>query len=189
MTLASILGIALIALFYFCMFIILFTPTIYAIWIYIVGRKVTGKTKGLLNTILTTFIINAVVVYLVTHLAFDHFVTSKLQEKDAIAMNAVRSAIVSQKSYRGSHGRYYIVGPVRGPYKDEHGLEVPLDVIIQVTPNSEQAGSKSASFRVYAIHVWGNTVATNNMDGTVAGLPPDSKEATKLRSRLLNAVK
>ena len=189
MTLGSIIGIALIGLFYLCMIIILFAPTIYAVWIYIVGRKVSGKTKGLLNSVLATFIINAVVVYVVAHLAFDYFVTSKSQEKDAIAMNAVRSAISSQKRFHASHGRYYIVGPIRGPYKDEYGLEVAEDVIIQVKPDSEKAETKSASFKVYAVHVWGNTVAINSKDGNAARLPQDSKETAKLRSKLLNAVK
>ena len=44
--LRDIIGFGIIALVYLCFLILIFTPTIYAAWLYLVARKLTTKRKG-----------------------------------------------------------------------------------------------------------------------------------------------
>ena len=42
----DIIGVLVIVLVYVCVFIVVFSPTLYAFWIYLVSRKVKMKRKG-----------------------------------------------------------------------------------------------------------------------------------------------
>ncbi|MDQ7782916.1 MAG: hypothetical protein RDU20_08565 [Desulfomonilaceae bacterium] len=183
-----IIGTAVIVLIYFCFFIVIFSPTIYAFWIYLVGKKVKLRKKGLFRTALMTLCINVVVAYFLTHLAFDYFLVSKMAEKQALAEQALRSAVVSQKEYFSSHGRYYSVGPVRGPYRDDHGLTVHKDVIVSVEPQWDRHRKKE-TFQAYALHVWGRDVITATQDGKVVQVPEDSAVSASVRSKLINSTR
>ena len=79
------------------------------------------------------------------HLSIDYFLTHKVAEKDAAALEAIHEAEASQRKFYRLYGRYYSVGPVRGPYRDEHGLNVKKDVILQVVPVYDKEARKEAS--------------------------------------------
>lgn len=184
----DIIGVAVILLVYVCFFIVVFAPTLYAVWIYLVSRKVKMKRKGLLRMALTTFCINLVLAYFAFHLACDYFLVSKVAEKDALAAQALRNALVSQQKFFKSHGKYYSVGPVRGPYKDDHGLSVDKDVILLVEPRWDR-DRKAETFQAYALHVWGRDLVTTTQDGKVIPVKEDSEKSTKIRSKLINSTK
>jgi hypothetical protein len=181
-------GTAIVALCYICLTIILFAPTIYVVWLSMVSRKVPGKRKGLTRTTVSTFLINAAVVVLLSYVAFTYLVTSAVAKKDAVARDALRSAVAAERQFFASHGRYYAVGPVRGPYEDESGLIVKEDTILQVVPYWDEASRREA-FRAYALHVWGNDLLAGSEDGRIASAPHDSEKAAKIRARLVNSVK
>ncbi len=183
-----VFSVAVIILIYVCFFIVLFSPTIYAFWIYAVSRKVNLKKKGLLRTAVTTLCINLVLAYFLFHLAFDYFLVSKVAEKDALAEKALRSAVLTQKKYFDSHGRYYSVGPVRGPYQGPHGLTVQEDVIVMVEPRWDKIRKKE-TFQAYALHVWGRDLVAATQEGKVGRLPETSRESTSVRSKLINSTK
>jgi hypothetical protein len=127
------------------------------------------------------------VAYALFHLGVNYVLTHKVAEKDAAAMDAIRAAEVSQKKFFDSHGRYYAVGPVRGPYKDEHGLSVKKDVVLQVIPVYDKEVGREA-YRAYAVHVWGRTVAHRDKKGRVDQAPPDSKDLARMREKLIRSV-
>jgi len=180
-------GIAIIVLCYVCLAIIVFAPTLYAVWFYLVSRKIRGKSRWLLRTALSVFLINAVCAYLLLNLASEYFLNFKAAEKDAVATDAIRSAIASQNRFFHLHGRYYPIGPVRGPYQDENGLTVEKDVILEVSPvRDKKTGAES--FEAYAVHVWGRKVVTGRPEGA-ADAPFDRDEATRIRAKLFNSVK
>jgi hypothetical protein len=187
--LQTVIGTAVIILVYLCLFIIVFSPTIYALWIYLIGRKVTGKKKGMFQAVATVLCVNLIVAYFLIHLSFDYFLVNKLSQKDAMAVKTLRSAVASQKKFHASHGRYYSVGPVRGPYRDEHGLTIDKDLIVQVTPTWKGKEKRVDSFRAHAIHVWGQGAAVSTGKGDVTLHPPDSQEAARVRAKLLRSVK
>lgn len=179
---------AVVVIFYFCLGIVLFAPTLYAFWFYLMGRKMPVKRKGLLKAAVTTFAINLVLAYFLFHLAFDYFLVSQVAEKDAIALAAVRSAVSSQQKFFASHGRYYAVGPVRGPYQDKYGLNIPDDVILQVIPIWDKDAGRE-TFEAYATHALGRRVSTVKEDGTIVQAPIESGEASLIRKRLVKSVK
>lgn len=183
-----VLGIAIIGLVYFCLLIVAFSPTIYAVWIYIVSRKVSAKKKGPLKIALSTFCINLIIVYFLVHLTFDYFLVAKVAEMEAQAAATMRNAIASQQKYFAAHGRYYPVGPVRGPYSDEHGLNVERDVILEVEPKWDKSDQKE-SFNAYAVHRWGKHVLFSTKDGKVEKASPGSELETRMRSKLIQSVK
>jgi len=185
----EIVSVSLIALVYLCLLILLFAPTLYALWLYILGKKVKIDRKGLLRTTLTTFLVNAVVVYFIAHLAFVYVLPRQVAEKDALATKAVENAVESQKRYFASHGKYYAIGPVRGPYRDEHGLSIDEDVILEVVPGWERSGGGRETFEAYAVHVWGRVLALAKGDGNVSNAPPDAEESVRIRAKLLNSVR
>jgi len=185
----DILGIAIIVVVYACFLVIVFSPTLYAAWFYIVGRKMAAKSKGrLLRTALFTFSVNLILAYFLVHLGFDYFLTSQVNEKDAIAGQAVRNALVSEEAYHAKHGRYYPVGPIRGPYRDEHGLVVDKDVILEVVPVWDKDRGVE-TFQAHAVHVWGRNLLIGAKDGKVEKAPPDSEQAAALKAKLLNSVR
>ncbi|MBI4962302.1 MAG: hypothetical protein HY913_03420 [Desulfomonile tiedjei] len=184
----DIVGVAIIVLVYACFVIIVFSPTIYAAWFYVVGRKMKLKSKGLLRTALMTFCVNLLLAYLLVHVGFDYFLPSRISEKDAIAGEAVKNAVVSQGRFHESHGRYYPVGPIRGPYRDDHGLVVEKDVILEVVPVWDKERGVE-TFQVYAIHVWGQSLMTGSKDGKVEKAPLDSEQALQRKAKLLNSVR
>jgi hypothetical protein len=182
----ELFGMAIIVIVYICLFIILFSPTLYAVWFYFVSKRVSIKSKRLMTTALMTFCINSIGVYFLVHLAFDYFLVSKVEEKDALAVVAVRSAMASQDRCYLRAGRYYAVGPVRGPYEDNEGLSVDKDVVIEVVPTIDRETGKSA-YEVFGAHVWGKSLIVNSRDGTVKRVPPDSEIFREVRPRLLRA--
>lgn len=178
------IGLALILLVYVCLFIIVFSPTLYAAWFYFISRQVAVKRKGLLRITVTTFCINVIVAYFLVHLAFDYFLVSKVAEKDALAQEAVVQAVASENRFFADRGRYYSFGPVRGPYVDNRGLTVPKDVILEVVPKRNKS-TGSEAFEVYALHVWGVSLLVATADGKVERAPTDSPEYSQVRERLL----
>jgi hypothetical protein len=183
-----IIGYIIIALFYLCFIIVIFAPTIYAAWLYLVTRKLRLKRKGITKLLVYVFAINLIIAYFLAHFAFDYFLGAKTAERDNSVTFAIQNAAASQKKYFTTYGRYYQVGPVRGPYKDEYGLNVDKDVVLYVTPTWDK-DSQSESFHAYAIHTWGNTTLEMSDDGKVKRLSPDSEEFTRIRSKLLNSIK
>lgn len=177
-----------VVIFYICLGIVVFAPTIYAFWFYVISRKMPVKRKGLLRIALTTLVINGVVAYFLFQLAFHYLLVSKVAERDAIALSAVRTAVVSQQNFFASHGRYYSVGPVRGPYEDENGLKIEKDVILQVVPVWDEAAERDA-FQAYATHVHGRNVCVVKLDGTIVQAPPESAEVFGIRAKLVRSVK
>jgi len=180
-------GIAIILLCYVCLAIIVFAPTLYAVWFYVVSCKIRGESRGLPRTALSVFLVNAVFAYLLLSLASQHFLPASAAENAAGATAAVQTAIASQKHFFDLHGRYYPVGPVRGPYKDEYGVAVEKNVILEVTPVPDKKRGEE-SFEAYAIHIWGRKVVSGNPDRG-AGVSLDPEEANRIRARLFNSVK
>lgn len=178
------IGLALIFLVYLCLFIIVFSPTLYAVWFYFISRQVRVKKKGLLRIALTTFCINLIVAYFLIHLAFDYFLVSKVAENDASAREAIVSAVASEKRFFSDHGRYYSFGPVRGPYRNDRGLKVPKDVILEVVPKRNKSPEKP-TFEVYALHIWGSGLQMSTADGKAQGAPKDSPDHSQIHKRLL----
>lgn len=178
------IGLAVIFVVYLCLFIIVFSPTLYAVWFYFISRQVSVKRKGLLRIAMTTCCINVIVAYFLVHLAFDYFLVSKVAEKDALARQAIVSAVASEKHFSATRGRYYSVGPVRGPYENDRGLKVPKDVILEVVEKQDQATGK-ATFEAYALHVWGSGPLIATDKGKVEPAPKDSQKFALIRERLL----
>lgn len=75
--LRDIIGTSIIVLVYLCLIVIVFAPTIYAVWFYIIGRRITSKSSGLLRIAVTTFCINAVIAYFLFRLAFEYFLPTR----------------------------------------------------------------------------------------------------------------
>jgi hypothetical protein len=184
----DIIGFGIIALVYLCFLILIFTPTIYAGWLYLVARKLTTKRKGVTKLLLYTFCINVIIAYFVAHLAFDYFLGAKSVERENSITLTMQNAVTSQNEYFAKYGRYYAVGPVRGPYKNEYGLNVEKDVILYVIPKWDKDLQRE-SFQAYAIYFWNTGVVEGGSDGKLRNLPPDSAESLRLRSKLLNSVK
>ncbi|HTY24169.1 MAG TPA: hypothetical protein VMC85_13635 [Desulfomonilaceae bacterium] len=184
----DIVGLGIVALVYLCFIIVIFAPTIYAAWLYLVTRKFTTKRKGMARLLLYTFVINAIIAYFLAHLAFNYFLGTKTEERESSVTATMQSAVASQKNFFASHGRYYNVGPVRGPYQNEYGLNVEKDVILFITPTWDKQLQRD-NFQAYAVHVWGKTPLESTNDGKLKKLPADSEESIQIRSKLLNSVK
>ena len=184
----DIVGFGIIALVYLCFLILIFTQTIYAAWLYLVARKLTTKRKGVTKLLLYTFCLNAIIAYFVAQLAFDYFLGAKSAETENSVTLTMQNAVASQNKYFAKYGRYYAVGPVRGPHKDEYGLNVAKDVILYVTPKWDK-NSRRESFQAYAIYFWSKDVVEGSDDGKFKKLPPDSEESLRIRSKLLNSVR
>lgn len=75
--LRDIIGTSIIVLVYLCLIVIVFAPTIYAVLFYIIGRRITSKSSGLLRIAVTTFCINAVIAYFLFRLAFEYFLPTR----------------------------------------------------------------------------------------------------------------
>ncbi len=186
--LRDVIGFGIIALVYLCLLILIFAPTIYAAWLYLVARKLTTKRKGVTKLLLYTFCLNAIIAYFLAHLAFDYFLGAKTAEKENSVNLSMQTAVASQNKYLAMYGRYYAVGPVRGPYKDEYGLNVEKDVVLYITPNWDK-DRRRESFQAYAIYFWSKSVVEAGDDGKLKKLPPDSEESVRMRFKLLNSVK
>lgn len=184
----DVIGILIIALIYLCLLVVVFSPTIYAAWFYFMGRKVQIKSKSLLRIVVLTGCANAIVAFFLMHFAFDHIVASKVAEKEALAMQTMNNAIVSQQRFFATHGRYYSVGPVRGPYQNDLGLTVEKDVILEMVPRWDKVKAQE-TFQAYALHVWGKSLLLNTTEGKVEKAPADSEVSAMVRSKLLNSVK
>jgi hypothetical protein len=179
---------SIIVIIYLCIFILLFSPSLYAGWLYLMSRYTKVRQRGMLRVAITTLALNLIVALLLFHLTFNYFLTYKTAEKDAEAVQAVEKAIVTQENFYSSYGRYYSVGPVRGPYQDDHGLTVEKDVILQVEPYWDAVSAKE-TYEAYALHVLGKELVMKNDEGKVEKAPPDSQQSAAIRSKLLNSVK
>jgi hypothetical protein len=185
----DVIGIAIIVLVYACLIVIVFSPTIYAVWFCVVGRKMALKNKQrLLRTALMTFCINLILAYFLVHFGFDYVVTSRISEMDDAVGQSVRNAVVSEEKFFARHGRYYPVGPVRGPYKDDHGLVVGKDVVLEVVPVWDKDRG-AETFKAYAVHIWGRNLISTTKNGKVEKAAPDSEETARLRAKLLRSVR
>ena len=183
----NILGIAIIGLIYFCIFIVVFAPSLYAGWLYLMSRYTKTRRTGILRVAITTVCINVIIVIFLSHLAFN-FLSHRVAAKDAAATEALKNVIESQQYFYSSHGRYYPVGPVRGPYQDDNGLTVEKDVILQVEPHWDKVSHKE-TFRAYAVHILGQEIAVLTGDGQIRKEPSGSDESAAIRSKLMNSVK
>jgi len=186
--LADIVWIAIILLVYFCIAIVVFTPSLYVIWFYLISRQVSVKSRGLLKTAWMTLAINLVLAYFLFHLGSEYVLTHKIDESDALAETTLRNAIKSQENFRAVHGKYYSVGPIRGPYRDENGLTVEEDVILEVVPVWDKKMGKQA-FDAHAVHVWGQSVLANTRDGNIERTRTESEPSAQLKAKLLRSVR
>lgn len=185
--LGSVVTFSILALCYLCLAVIVFAPTLYAAWFYYLSRSDTRRKQKLLRTTLITFVINAALAYVIGTLAFNYLVPPMLAKNDASAMDTLQSAVESQERHFGARGRYYAVGPVKGPFQDEFGLNVPQGVIIEVRPVWDTEAQKE-TFEAHAVNIWGSKVLWRRSDGRVAHLSTESDEAAKLRKKLLRSV-
>jgi hypothetical protein len=188
MSSSDIIGILIIALIYFCLLIVVFAPTIYAVWFYLMGRKVQIKSRGLLRIAILTGCANVIVAFFLIHLASDYFLASKVAEQEALTMQTMHNAIDSQQKFFAAHGRYYPVGPVRGPYHNDLGLTVDKDVILEVVPQWDKAKAQE-TYHAYAMHVWGKGLLLSAKGGKVEKAPLNSEVSAMIKSKLLNSVK
>ncbi len=182
------LGVALIAVIYLCILIVLFSPSLYAGWLYVMSRYAKVKRAGLARVAITTFAINTILVVFLSQFAFNYFLVHKVAESDAAAAQALQKAVVSQEHFFTTHGRYYPVGPVRGPYHDDNGLTVEKDIILQVEPHWDKVSHKE-TFKAYALHILGKDLAVRTEDGKVEKAPPNSDQSVAIRSKLMHSVK
>lgn len=184
--------ISIVGVFYVCLLVVLFAPTLYTGWFYYISRKLSmkNKKKKLFQTFTVTFLLNIIVVYVLFSIMFKYILPSQIKAKDQIAKQTMESVQKSQEKFFSEHGRYYMVGPVRGPYKDSHGLKVAENVIVQAVPQFAQAGAQTQqTFEAYAIHVWGNSAYVREPDGTVKTINNNSSEVKNIRSKLIRSVK
>lgn len=179
---------SIVVIIYLCIFIVLFSPSLYAGWLYLMSRYTKVRQRGMLRVAITTLALNLIFALFLFHLTFNHFLTYKTAEKDAEAVQAVQNAITTQENFYSSYGRYYSVGPVRGPYQDDHGLTVEKDVILQVEPHWDAIGAKE-TYDAYALHVLGKDLVIKTDEGKVEKAPADSQQSSAIRSKLLNSVK
>jgi hypothetical protein len=184
----EIMGTVLVLMVYLCCVVVIFSPTLYTAWLYIVGRRVSLKGRGLLRLAIMTFAINLVVAYVLVKMAFDFFLPAKIAEWQSLTRTSIRNAVVSQERFFKSNGRFYAVGPVRGPYKDDKGLSVEKDVILEVIPRWDSKAERE-TFQAYAVHMLDKGLLRATPDGKVEQPPPDSEESVRVKSKLLNSVK
>jgi hypothetical protein len=182
------IGIIIIGLVYLCLAILLFAPTIYAVWIYVIGRKVKLRRRNPLNSLLSTVLINLIIVYVIFHFGFGSLAPSILAETDNLALQTMKDAIVCERKHFDKHGRYFSVGPVKGPYDDENGVKVPRDVILMIEPYWNKSHGKE-DISAYAMHVWGKNVAHGDALGNLESTSRDSQSVSQVKSKLLNSTR
>jgi len=186
--LSDVLGIAIILLVYLCILVVVFAPSLYAAWFYVISRRVSVSSRASLKTAVVTFLINLILVTVLFRLGSEYVITHKIAETDALLESTLRNAISSQERFRSVHGRYYPVGPIRGPYQDGNGLAVDKDVILEVVPVWDKALGRQI-FEAHAVHVWGQSVFGNTKDGRIEKAPYDSEHSAEIRAKLLRSVK
>ncbi len=106
----EIVGTVLVALVYFCFLVVIFGPTIYAVWLYVMGRKVKGKARGLLRLAYLTFFINLVVAYFLVKLAFECFLTTKVAEWQSLTTATIHSAVAAEERFFKTRGKVLLSG-------------------------------------------------------------------------------
>ncbi len=186
---SSVIGTIIVVLVYVCLAIIVFSPTIFAGWFYVVSVRISRRKAPVSTSLFTTFAINVLVALFLARLAFYQFVAKSVSENDALAQWSLGSAVQSEITNHSRRGRYYSEGPLRGPYKNAHGLELGKDVILQMRVTGEQGVSRDDSFEAYAVHVFGRHVYINTNDGKIRIEPDDSDKAKEIRSKLVRSVK
>ncbi len=183
----SIAAIAIVMLVYVCLGVIILAPSIYVGWFYVVSRTTPGAGKVSFRTLICTVAANVIVGYFFMYFVYGYIHAHEVEAKDGIAMEAARNAIASQERFFSQHGRYYEVGPVRGPYHDERGVVVKKDVILEVVRIWDKTEGKE-SFRVHAAHLWGRKLITADSSGAREENLSDSDEAARIRKRLVESV-
>ncbi len=187
--LKTILTTSLVALVYLCLFVIFFSPSIYAFWIYLVGRKVKFKKTGrMLRTALTALMVNILVVCVLVHAAFNFVVPKKVADMEKLIDHSITNAKAAQEKFFAANGRYYSLGPVRGPFKDAYGAAVEENVVVQVEP-VWKVGEPKESFQAYAVHMWTDKVLAASTDSNGPQVVTDPELQAKIRSRLIHSVK
>jgi len=184
----EIVGTVLVGMVYVCGLVIVFGPTLYVVWLYVIGRKVEGKAQGLLRMAYLTFFVNLVVAYFLMKLAFEGFLTTKVAEWHDLTVATVVSAVASEERFFRSHGRYYGIGPVRGPFRDQNGLSVGTDVILEVVLSWDHS-LKRETFQAHAVHVLAKKLVHGKQGGKLEQPAAESAESLAIKSRLFNSVK
>jgi uncharacterized membrane protein (GlpM family) len=183
-----VVGIALIAIVYICLGIIILAPTIYLAWFYVVSRKIRGVGKVSLRSLILTFIANAIIGYFIFFLIHNWLYVPSVTSNDTIAREMMDKTIAAQNVFYEKHGRYYEVGPVRGPYSGPNGLKLEKNVIVEVTRKWDKSRNKE-SFQAYGIHLWGDKLYTGDPKGISEEVYADSTQAASIRSRLIESTR
>ena len=184
----DVAGIALLVIVYVCLGIIVLAPTIYLAWFYVVSRKIRGVGKVSLRSVILTAIANVIVGYFIFFLIHGWIYVPNVNSNDAIARALVEKTIASEKVFFEKHGRYYEVGPVRGPYSEPNGIKIEKNVILEVTRMWDKSRKKE-SFQAIAMHLWGDKIFTGNAGGIEEENHADSAQAASIRARLIANTK
>ena len=118
---SSIIVMVIIVIVYACLAIIVFSPTIFAGWFYLVSRRIARRKAPVPTSLFTTFAINLLVALFLSRLAFYQFVSKSVSENDALAAWSLGSAVQSEIEYHSRSGRYYSEGPVTWPIQERSG--------------------------------------------------------------------
>jgi hypothetical protein len=183
----EIAGIIILTTVYVCLAVIVFAPSLFAGWLYLISRKLPKTGTRFFRTFLTTLAVNLIVAVVLFRVAADYLLPVAVAGNDASAMESLATAVASQERRKAALGAYEAIGPVRGPYADDFGLVINKDVVLMVEPVWDGKHGRN-TFLVFALHVWGSAVAVRDQDGTIGFKPGDSRDAEMLRGKLLRSV-
>ena len=184
----DIVGITLIVIVYICLGIIILAPTIYLAWFYVVSRKIRGVGKVSIRSLILTFIANAIIGYFIFFLIHSWLYVPAVTSNDTIAREMMGRTIAAQKAFYKTHGRYYEVGPARGPFSEPNGLKIEKNVIVEVIRKWDKSRKKE-SFRAYGMHIWGDKLFTADTQGISEESHADSTQAASIRSKLIESTR
>jgi uncharacterized membrane protein (GlpM family) len=184
----DILGITILVIVYICLGIIILGPTLYLAWFYVVSRNIRGVGKVSLRSLILTAIANVIVGYFIFFLIHSWFYVPAIASNDTIARELVEKTVISEKAFYEKHGRYYQVGPVRGPYSAPNGIKIDKDIILEATRMWDK-NNKRESFRVYGMHLWGDKIFIGDAQGIDEENYSDSAQASSIRARLIKSTK
>ncbi len=146
------------------------------------------RREKLRRIVVVTCFLNFLVAYILYQFAFGLFVPNKVAQMDDTVRETINTAESAEKRFYNLKGRYYSVGPVKGPYSDENGLKVEKDVILQVEPEWDKNAARE-TFKAYAMHAWGNNLLIFDELGKIVKPDKKSPEAARIKSKLMNSVK
>lgn len=186
--LQEIAGILILVAVYACLGVIIFAPSLFAGWLYLIGRKLPKSGSRVFRIFLMTVALNLIIAAGLYRVVSDYLLPIANAGNDASAMESLRSAVVSQEKRKAARGAYQAVGPVRGPFADNFGLVVNKDVVLMAEPVWDSKKQRQ-TFVVVALHVWGDSVAMREGDGSIGFKPGESPETESLRGKLLRSVR